>query len=122
MVGHSNREYMINKEVSDALDMLFSQAQRQFGSAVRSRWIHTEDDCPGCGNGMSKTRFKGKSLLSLNAFIFREHGVLIAYLLCGKCAGQIFKGGKSEPTGARLPLHDDIEKTLKATYLRKSGH
>ena len=113
---------MVNNEMSEALDMLFRQAQRQFGAAINAKWFHTEDGCPGCGKGLSKTKFKGKDLMSLNAFIFREHGVLIAYLLCGKCAGQIFKDGKRDPSEGRLPLHDAIEKTLKETYLRKSGH
>lgn len=112
----------MNNEMSEAVDMLFRQAQSQFGSAIRSKWFHTEDGCPGCGKGLSKTKFKGKKLMSLNAFIYREHGVLIAYLLCGTCAGQIFKDGKRDPSEGRLPLHDAIEKTLKETYLRKSGH
>lgn len=65
-------------------------------------------------------KYEGKNAISLNTFIFREHGVLIGYLLCGKCAKQLFK--KDEDPLKHLPLHDAIEKTLKASYLRKSGH
>ncbi len=65
-------------------------------------------------------RYEGKNAVSLNTYIFREHAVLIGYLLCGKCAKQLFK--KGEDAGKHLPLHDAIEKTLKASYLKKSGH
>ena len=65
-------------------------------------------------------KFKGKRALSLNTFIFREHGVLIGYMLCGNCAKQLFVK-ETEHIG-HLPIHDAIEKTLKESYLRKSGH
>jgi len=97
---------MTNKEISDLLEGLFRQAQVQFGDAVKSRWFHDGDGCPGCGRKIDGMKFKGRHALSLNAFIFREHGVLIEYLLCGKCARKIFKeGGFTE-----LPLHAQIEK------------
>ena len=49
------------------------------------------------------------------------HGVLIAYLLCGKCATYIFKEAEKDPN-AQTPLHNEIEKNLKQAYLRHQGH
>ena len=98
------------------LEQLFRQAQMQFGSAVKSRWFHDGDDCPGCGREIDGMKFKGKNALSLNACIFCEHGVLIAYLLCGKCAKQVINASQT------LPLHAEIEKTLKQAFLKHSGH
>lgn len=109
---------MKNKEISDLLDGIFHQAQIQFGAAIKSRWFHDGDGCPGCGREVKGMKFKGKDALSLNAFIFREHGVLIAYLLCGKCARKIFKEGGS----TEIPLHAEIEKTLKQAFLKHLGH
>src|SRR6186713_1867595 len=106
----------VDKELAELLEMTFRQAQMQFGSAVRSRWMHDGDGCPGCGSKINFTKYKKKNCLSLNAFIYREHGVLIAYLLCSKCANQVI-GAKSE-----LPLHGEIEKTLKAAFVKHLGH
>ena len=107
---------MMNNEISEALEMLFRQAQMQFGSAIKSKWFHSEDGCPGCGKAISKLKHKGTDAISLNAFIYREHGVLIAYMLCGKCGKKVINA-KTD-----TPLHSAIEATLKRSYLRKSGH
>ena len=103
---------MPKNEISDSLEQLFRLAQRQFGSAVRSRWMHDGDGCPGCGRAIDAMKFKRIDALSLNAFIFREHGVLIAYLLCGKCAKYFFEKAKKDPHG-KTPLHAKIEENLK---------
>ncbi len=113
---------MSNKEIADLLEMIFRQAQMQFGSAVKSRWLHDGDGCPGCGREIDGTKFKGKDALSLNAFIFREHGVLIAYLLCGKCARKILRDAEKNPYGGQTALHTEIEKTLKQAFLKHMGH
>jgi hypothetical protein len=110
-----------DKEIADLLEQIYRQAQRQFGSAVKSRWLHDGDGCPGCGREIDATRFKGKDALSLNAFIFRDHGVLIAYLLCGKCANHIFKESEKNPF-AQTALHTEIEKNLKQAFLKHLGH
>ena len=107
---------MSDKEIAELLEQLFRQAQMQFGSTVKSRWFHKEDGCPGCGREIDGMKFKGKKALSLNAFIFREHGVLIAYLLCGRCAKQIHRAATT------IPLHSEIEKTLKQAFLKHLGH
>ena len=107
---------MSKKEIANLLEPLFRQAQMQFGSAIKSKWFHDGDGCPGCGREIDGMKFKGKNAVSLNAFIFREHGVLIAYLLCGKCARQVIKA--SETT----PLHLKIEGNLKRAFLKHLGH
>jgi len=113
---------MPDKEISALLEQLFRQAQMQFGSAVKSRWMHDGDGCPGCGSKISTMKFKKKDALSLNAFIFREHGVLIAYLLCGKCARHIFREAEKNPLAGETALHSEIEKTLKQAFLKHLGH
>lgn len=112
---------MSKNEIDNLLDQLFRQAQMQFGSAVKGRWLHGVDACPGCGKEVTVTKYKKKDALSLNAFIFRERGVLIAYLLCGKCAGHIFRESKKNPFG-KLPIHDEIEKNLKQAFVKHLGH
>lgn len=113
---------MRNKEIDEMLELLFRQSQMQFGSAIKSRWMHDGDDCPGCGKEIKGMKFKGKNALSLNAFIFREHGVLIAYLLCGKCARFIFREAEKNPLSGQTTLHTEIEKTLKQAFLKHMGH
>ncbi|HVF47895.1 MAG TPA: hypothetical protein VNA17_10050 [Pyrinomonadaceae bacterium] len=112
---------MPNKEISDLMDQLFRQAQMQFGRAVKLRWFYDGEGCPGCGKPIKGMKFKGKNALSLNAFIYRDHGVLIAYMLCGKCARYIFRESEKDPL-SQTPLHDEIEKNLKQAFLRHLGH
>ena len=107
---------MSKDEIRELLEQLFRQAQMQFGSVVKSRWLHDGDGCPGCGREIGTMKFKKKKALSLNAFIYREHGVLIAYLLCGKCANQVIHATQN------LPLHAEIENTLKHAYVKHLGH
>ena len=113
---------MKNKEIEHLLDQLFRQAQMQFGSAVKGRWLHDGEGCPGCGKEVTVTKYKKKDALSINAFIFREHGVLIAYVLCGKCAGYILRESKKNPMIGKLPIHDEIEKNLKLAFVKHLGH
>ena len=112
---------MSNKEISDMLEMIFRRSQMQFGSVVKSRWLHDGEGCPGCGREIDAVKFKKKKALSLNAFIFREHGVLIAYLLCGKCATYIIDESKKNPY-TTTPLHGEIEKNLKQAFIKHLGH
>jgi len=100
----------------EMLEILYTRAQRQFGSAVRLRWFHSLDPCPGCGKKIGAMKWKGEDVLSLNAFIFREHGVLIGYLLCGKCGKKVINSTET------TPLHLKIEETLKRAYLSRMGH
>jgi hypothetical protein len=112
---------MKNNEIEDLLDQLFRQAQMQFGAAIKGRWMHDGDGCPGCTKEITVTKWKKRDALSLNAFIFREHAVLIAYVLCGKCANHIFRESEKNPH-RKLAIHDEIEKNLKHAFLAHLGH
>jgi hypothetical protein len=112
---------MNKKEIFDLLDQIFRQAERQFGSVVKTRWFYDGDGCPGCGSAVTGLKFKKQNAISLNAFIYREHGVLIGYLLCGKCARHIMKESEKDPL-TPTALHTDIEKNLKLSFLKHQGH
>ena len=112
---------MRNKEAEEMLDQLFRQSQIRFGTAVKGSWFY-DGDCAGCGGKVTAMKFKGgDNNLSLNAFIFREHGVLIGYMLCGKCARYIFREAEKDPY-TDTKLHATIEGNLKQAYLKQSGH
>ena len=112
---------MLKNEIFDLLDQLYLQTKSQLGSAIKSRWFYDGDGCPGCGREIKKMKFKGQSALSLNVFIFRAHGVLIGYLLCGKCARHIFKAAEANPIEPTA-LHSEIEKNLKKAFVKHLGH
>lgn len=100
-----------------ALAEMFSRASAQFGDAVKSRWLYNVDTCPGCGFEIDAMKFKGKEALSLNAFIYRERGVLIGYMLCGRCAGILFEAAEKTP-GKETSRHAVIETNLIKGYKR----
>ena len=112
---------MSKNEIDNLIDQIFRQAQMQLGPAVKGRWLHDDDDCPGCGKEITVTKFKKQDALSLNAFMYREHGVMIAYMLCGKCANHIIRECKKNPVG-KLRIHDEIEKNLKSAFMKHLGH
>ena len=93
------------------MEQLFQQARAQFGRAVKSYWFYDAAPCPGCGREIDVMKHEGKDALSVNAFIYRERGVLIGYVLCGRCAKQIFKASQRNPH-KQIPLHDQIEANL----------
>lgn len=111
----------MKNEIEDIFEQLFRQARMQFGNAIRGRWMHDGEGCPGCGKEIGVMKYKKTDALSLNAFIFREHGVLIAYMLCGRCANHIFRQSKKNPY-RKLPIHDEIEKNLKRAFVKHMGH
>ena len=100
---------------NELLEELYSQARAQFGSGVKSYWFYNGELCPGCGRKIDTMRIKGKKALSLNAFIYRERGVLIGYVLCSRCARRVFKISKQKP-GKQTTLHTTIEKNLLKAY------
>lgn len=112
---------MANEEIFEPIDQLYLRAKMQLGDAVKGRWFYDRDGCPGCGGKIKSMKWKGQKALSLNAFMYREHGVLIAYLLCGKCAKHIFDRSAVDPN-APTEVHDSIEKNLKNAYTRHLGH
>lgn len=101
--------------LNNALAQMLQQAQAQFGDAIKAHWFHGSEICPGCGMKVDTMTLKGEDALSLNAFIYRERGVLIGYLLCGNCAGKIMKASKKNPY-RQIELHSTIEKNLTEAY------
>jgi len=106
---------MVSEEANAALAHLFAQARAQFGKAIKGFWFYEPDPCPGCGRAIDALKVKGQDALSLNAFIYRERGILIGYVLCSGCAKQIFKAGKTNP-GKQTTLHTTIEANLIKAY------
>jgi hypothetical protein len=112
---------MPNNEISEMLKELFWQMKMQLGDVVQSTFVHASEKCPGCGGQIKGIKYKGKDVMSLNTFIYRDHKVLIGYFLCGKCAKYVLKASET-PNAAKTPVHDKIEDTLKREYLKKTGH
>lgn len=108
--GNKNEDYL-----QQLLAQMFQQAKTQFGSAVKSHWFHDSEICPGCGRNVDALKYEGGDALSLNAFIYRERGILIGYLLCGRCAGKIMEDAKKNPY-KQTDLHSNIEKNLIKAY------
>ncbi len=103
------------------LGKLFAQAKAQFGDAVKSFWFYDGDLCPACSQRpLEIIKFKGKDALSLNAFIYRQRGVLIGYFLCETCAKRILREAKIHPY-TKTALHAEIEKNLINGYLSSVG-
>jgi hypothetical protein len=97
------------------LDTLISFGKAQFGDAVKAYWVYDGDLCPCCLKRKIDTmKYKGKEALSVNGFMYRERGVLIGYLLCGLCAGDIFQTSWKWKT----QIHENIEKNLISAYLQ----
>jgi hypothetical protein len=46
---------------------------------------------------------------------------MIGYLLCGKCGHHIHSEAAKNPY-TKLPIHDEIEKNLKAAFVKHLGH
>ncbi len=100
----------------ELLRQLFTQAKAQFGDVIKSFWFYDGDLCPACDQrSIGVVKFKGKDALAINAFIYRERGVLIGYFLCGTCAKHIFKEAQNNQYH-QTPLHADIERNLIAAY------
>jgi hypothetical protein len=103
--------------VNDLLEKFFLQAKAQFGNAVESSWFYDGDLCPACTRGsVGVIKVKGKDALSLNAFIYRERGVLIGYFLCEPCARRIFRDAQKKPY-TQTSVHAEIERNLISAYL-----
>ena len=106
---------MYTDDINAALAQMFLQAKAQFGDAIKSFWFYEDDPCPGCGREIDAAKFEGKDALSLNAFIYRERGVLIGYFLCGRCVKKLFNAAKRNP-GKQISLHDKVETNLVRAY------
>jgi len=98
------------------LNKLYMQAKAQFGAAIKSFWFYAGYLCPACTQRpIGVVKYKGKDALAINAFVYRERGVLIGYFLCETCATYIFKEAQKNPY-RQTPLHADIERNLIAAY------
>ena len=104
-----------NQTLEGLMDQLFSQARMQFGDAIQGYWFHESQRCPGCTRSVDAGKQGRSQLVSLNAFIYRERGVLIGYLLCGRCAHKIMRAAQKRP-GVQTSLHGQIERTLIRAY------
>ncbi len=102
--------------LDNLMDKLFKQVKAQFGDAIKSFWFYDGDLCPACvQRSIGVVKYKGQDALAINAFIYRERGVLIGYFLCETCATYIFKEAQKNPY-QQTPLHADIERNLITAY------
>ncbi len=106
----------MDEEYADRLlGQIFKQAKAQFGGAIKGHWFHGGEFCPACNGQIDEMDFKGEKALSLNVFIYRERGILIGYLLCGRCAKRIFQDAEKAP-GQQTEVHTMTEMNLVASY------
>ncbi len=112
-----DRKFDANKAAADnIMDSLFRQAKAQFGDAIKAFWFYDGDLCPACvQRSIGVVKYKGRDALAINAFIYRERGVLIGYFLCETCATHIFKEAQKNPY-RQTPIHADIERNLTEAY------
>ncbi|MEO8233281.1 MAG: hypothetical protein ABI638_13435 [Ignavibacteriota bacterium] len=106
-----------NSEIVEALYQLFDNAKNQYGDAIENYWFNDSEDCPACSKRIDAFKFGEKSALSLNAFIYRDMNTLIAYLLCGKCAKEIFRKSKQSKS-----IYKILEDNLKLNYTEFIKH
>ena len=99
---------------SSAEDIL-NMMRAQFGNAAKAYWFYDGDLCPCClSRPGGEMVYNNQKALSVNAFMYRERGVLIAYVLCGECANKIMAQRPTKPTS----MHEAIEINLVSAYLR----
>ncbi|MHC1782369.1 MAG: hypothetical protein AB9891_06330 [Anaerolineaceae bacterium] len=116
MRNNSGKYNKSSAAFEEYLDKYFSQAKAQFGDAVRSFWLYDDALCPACNrHPIGTIKFKGEEALSLNAFIYRQRGVLIGYFLCETCARQVFQDAQKNPY-IQTPVHAEIERNLIIAY------
>lgn len=108
---------MKSQEATATLEQIFAQVKAQWGPLIKGYWFYEPDPCPGCGRIVDAAKHEGKDTLSLNAFIYRQRGILIGYLLCGRCAKQVMQAGQTQPP-KEIPLHKTIENNLIKAYLQ----
>ncbi|MGZ9224300.1 MAG: hypothetical protein ACXW4M_01965 [Anaerolineales bacterium] len=115
-IRHDRSSEETRAAVDDTLGKLFAQAKAQFGNTIKSFWFYDSDLCPACTERpIGVVKFKGKDALAINAFVYRERGVLIGYFLCEICAKYIFKEAQKNPY-RQTPIHTDIERNLITAY------
>ncbi len=101
--------------IESTMIKMFAQLHAQVGKALKGYWFHRSELCPSCGRKAGPMRYQGKDALSINAYIYRRRGILIGYLLCGRCANAVHQAAKQRP-GVQTARHGDIETTLNNAY------
>lgn len=104
----------VSKEKSQSPEDILSMFAAQFGDSVQGYWFYDGDLCPCClSRPIGEMTYKDKKAWSVNAYMYRERGVLIAYFLCSECGQQIMAKRPKEPTSQ----HKAIEENLTFAYL-----
>lgn len=106
------------QDLTRILRRMYRDLKAQAGEDIRGFWLYDGDACPGCGFPIDAMIYQGRQALSLNMFIYRQRGILIGYLLCGRCARQIFDAVAANPGIQTTPLHPIIEQNLIKAYHR----
>jgi len=97
------------------IDEIMGIFKARFGNSAQGCWVYSDDLCPGCQvNNIGDFYIKGERQVSINAYMYRNRGILIAYLLCGHCAMQVIDNSSKE----NQSIHEKIEKTLGKAYER----
>jgi hypothetical protein len=103
------------KDKKYSVEDIINMMKAQFGNAVKAYWFYDGDLCPCCSlRPIDEMMYDNQKALSINAFMYRERGVLIAYLLCGQCGQEIIAKRPKEPTNK----HKAIEDNLVSAYMR----
>ena len=96
-----------------AVDKMLSLCKTQYGDAVKAFWFYEAETCPCCTKRQVGTvKYKHEDAVSLNAFMYREMGVLIGYLLCGVCVTDLLRTSKKR----QAIMHAHIEQSLIDGY------
>lgn len=98
---------------------MLEMCQAQYGQAIKTYWFYTEEICPYCSKRQTAIlKHKNQDAISLNAFMYRERGVLIGYTLCGFCVSEMLRTSKKR----QVLMHENIEKNLIAAYQKHLSH
>lgn len=98
-------------QVISAVYELFDNAKRMYGDSIENYWFYDSEHCPACGKKIDIFKFGKENAISLNGYMYRDMNVFIAYLLCGRCATEIFrKSNKSKI------IYKNLEENLKNAY------
>ena len=99
--------------IEAAMEKMLALCQAQYGDAIKTYWFYSESVCPCCAKRQTAVfKHKNENAVSLNAFMYRERGVLIGYVLCGFCISELLKTSKKR----QAIMHENIEKNLIAAY------
>ena len=108
-----------SEQLSAAMERMLSLCQAQYGKSIKTYWFYETDLCPCCAKRQIEVfKYKDADALSLNAFTYREPGVLIGYALCGICAADLRRTSKER----QAHMHERIEQHLIEAYHKHMLH